>query len=420
MDEAQRHLCKEWRGKPWPQARDAGALPHILEAYGGRVSTMCRGMRWDRTGGLRDACRDLKPRLDAVRGLPQPVKLLGDLAQQVYGICSARTEHPLTVAQISEQVDRSERSVLAAVDEIRAASYDVAMSDGGTVSVRRQAGNSQTHYTHPGWGEQRLLFGVVADTHLGNLCACEDELAAAYDLFAAEGVMAVLHCGDIMDGPGNQGFAGHRNEVREDCQTRYQQVAWASAHYPVREGLTTYLIDSSKSHGGWEYTRTGWHMARALVDGFAYHRNGPEGEDPVIVPGRPDMRWLDWDESSLWVGPEARTEIRLLHPDGGSAYAISYQPQQWANALEGGTKPHVAIFGHYHKAMHLPYRGIHLIQAGCQCWQTPFMRRKRLAAVVGFYLLELRVDADGDVRRCRPEFVPQYRPRTKHHTLEVA
>ena len=41
-------------------------------------------------------------------------------------------------------------------------------------------------------------------------------------------------------------------------------------------------------------------------------------------------------------------KIELIHPDGGSSYAISYKPQKIIEAMEGGTKP-LSIIGTFQK-----------------------------------------------------------------------
>lgn len=81
------------------------------------------------------------------------------------------------------------------------------------------------------------------------------------------------------------------------------------------------------------------------------------------------------------------TVLRLLHPSGGTAYAISYKSQKWATSLSGGNKPHIAGIGHYHKIEQLFYRNIHIFQSGTFEEQTPFMSRKQLAAHVGGWIL---------------------------------
>lgn len=390
-------LC---RGQTWQQVRDAGNLPDLLAAFDGRVSTMCREMGWERTGGIRDTCARLGIASAATEARKQKREQaqVSELAEAVHkhirgGVC--------TYEDLSELCDRSRSSIEQAVEELRLGGFAVQVVDGETVRLWRTPPIERT-VLQTGWGDSKLRFGLVSDTHWENLCACRDELESVYDFFAAEGITDVLHAGDLSDGPGNRGYMGHAQEVRDDCQTARQCVRHIIETYPRRAGMTTHYISSAKSHDGWELAASGFDMGRVIQDGFAYTRQGPGGDDVEWVEGREDMDFLGHDDVTFTVGPEGRTKIHLHHPDGGSAYAVSYQPQKWAEMLEGGAKPHLAILGHYHKLNWIRERNIQVVSAECMCWQTPFMRRKRIAAHVGYFLLELTVDADGTIRSFMP------------------
>jgi UDP-2,3-diacylglucosamine pyrophosphatase LpxH len=103
--------------------------------------------------------------------------------------------------------------------------------------------------------------------------------------------------------------------------------------------------------------------------------------------------------------------VRLVHPDGGTAYAISYKAQRQAESLDGGNKPNMLILGHFHKAEHLPsYRNIDVIQAGTWEWQTPFMARKGSAAHVGGWITRVTVGDKGSMSNSvQAEFMAFYR-----------
>jgi Holliday junction resolvase len=53
------------------------------------------------------------------------------------------------------------------------------------------------------------------------------------------------------------------------------------------------------------------------------------------------------------------SKIKLLHPDGGTAYALSYRPQKIIESISGGEKPEVLLIGHFHKIEQLFYRNVH-------------------------------------------------------------
>jgi hypothetical protein len=84
--------------------------------------------------------------------------------------------------------------------------------------------------------------------------------------------------------------------------------------------------------------------------------------------------------------------LRVVHPGGGSSYAISYRPQKIIESYEGGEKPSVALYGHYHKLDAGNIRNVWFGQTGCSQDQTPFMRKKSIEAHVGGLIIELEQD----------------------------
>lgn len=84
----------------------------------------------------------------------------------------------------------------------------------------------------------------------------------------------------------------------------------------------------------------------------------------------------------------------------------SYASQKLAESFQGGEKPAVCIIGHYHKMEYCYPRNIHCVQAGCMQDQTMFMRKRKLAAHVGFCIVTMQQDVRGSITRFSPEFYP--------------
>ena len=98
--------------------------------------------------------------------------------------------------------------------------------------------------------------------------------------------------------------------------------------------------------------------------------------------------------------------LRVVHPGGGSAYALSYSIQKIIESYEGGEKPAVGLFGHYHKMMAALIRNVWTVQTGCAQDQTPFMRQKRLEAHVGGTLIGLEQNPhDGSIVSMTPQLI---------------
>ena len=98
--------------------------------------------------------------------------------------------------------------------------------------------------------------------------------------------------------------------------------------------------------------------------------------------------------------------LAVVHPGGGSAYALSYRPQKIIESLEGGEKPGCILLGHYHKLEAGTARNVWYIQTGCAQDQTPFMRKKSVEAHVGGAIVTLEQDPrTGAIIGCIPELL---------------
>lgn len=104
---------------------------------------------------------------------------------------------------------------------------------------------------------------------------------------------------------------------------------------------------------------------------------------------------------------KGNNKIELIHPDGGTAYAISYKSQKIAESLEGGSKPTMLFIGHFHKAEYIFYRNIHIFQTGTLCGQSKFMRNKGISAHKGFWIVDTKINNKG-VSVVNPTFYPSY------------
>jgi hypothetical protein len=108
----------------------------------------------------------------------------------------------------------------------------------------------------------------------------------------------------------------------------------------------------------------------------------------------------------------SQLKIRLVHPGGGTAYAISYRLQKFIEAIPGGDKPDLLCLGHYHKAEILPsYRNVCGIQTGTFQSQSPFMARQASAAHVGGWIVEATMGKKENLtRRFKAEFLAFFEP----------
>lgn len=235
-------------------------------------------------------------------------------------------------------------------------------------------------HTYQSDAKGRYRFGFVTDNHLCSKYAREDVLSDLYDWFAEEGITRVYNAGNWIDGEAR--FNVYDLKVRGmEAQCRY-----FAEHYPKRDGIETHFI-AGNDHEGWYAQREGVDI-------------GKYAERIATEIGRRDLRYLGYMEAFITLQhgrTGASSQMMVVHPGGGSAYAISYTPQKLVESLQGGEKPAIVLIGHYHKMDWFNYRNVWICQGGTTEDQTPFMRSKRLEAHVGGTIIDLRQGERGEI-----------------------
>lgn len=220
-----------------------------------------------------------------------------------------------------------------------------------------------------------VKFGVLSDTHIGSIYFKDEVIDAAYREFEKERVEFITHSGDVSEGMSYR--SGHVYECSE--------IGYQSQEAKVREVLSRspapmYVI--SGNHDLWFMTvgNIGANIVKNVCD----------------VTGH---TYLGDEEGSLYVNG---AELRLWHGRDGSSYAKSYRIQKLIESYAPGDKPKIAMFGHVHKQLYMFERNVHCISAGCVQFQSAYMRQKRLAADVGFWVVSACIE-DGFVKwvQCR-------------------
>ena len=237
--------------------------------------------------------------------------------------------------------------------------------------------------------ETEMCFGVVADTHIGSKYERLDVLESLYDRFAKYGVRKVFHCGNWIDGE------AYFNKFDIYVHGVNDQIQNFVGKYPKRKGIKTYII-SGDDHEGWYVQRE-------------HIKIGELMEDIARRAGRDDLIDLGYMERDIELKQKKGSAIlRVIHAGGGSTYAISYTTQKYAESLQGGEKPNIVLVGHYHKFDYSYPREIHIIQPGCCEDQTPFMRKKKIQAMVGGCVLWITQNELGIITSMKIQWIPYY------------
>jgi hypothetical protein len=225
--------------------------------------------------------------------------------------------------------------------------------------------------------DNSFIVGATGDNHLGSKYERLDVLNDLYDRFAKAKVQAVYNTGNWIDGEAR--FNKYDLKVHGlEAQCRY-----LAQNYPQRKGIHTFAV-AGDDHEGWSGQREGVDVGR-----FA--------ERIMRDEGREDWHNLGYMEAYIRLvnaNTGKSSVLAVVHPGGGSSYALSYSIQKIIEVLDGGEKPAVGFYGHYHKLWAGNIRNVWCLQTGTTEDQTPFMRKKKIDAHVGGAIVRMEQDPE--------------------------
>jgi len=230
----------------------------------------------------------------------------------------------------------------------------------------------------------RVRIGVISDTHFGSIYQQPTLMTSFLRYARKKRVSAILHCGDVTDGP----FRRHRNPHEVWLHTWASMRDYAATVLP-KLGIPYYFV--SGNHDDW-----------FLEDG------GPDVVES-ICEAREDFNYLGRTQGFLRFG---KVLVELFHPNKGGAYALSYNTQKDIEQMAPEDKPHIYLAGNHHKALHLPgYRNVEGFLLPAYQSRSHWMQGKRLASVVGGVILEFGTDARGIAPSLSTEWVLERVPQ---------
>jgi len=292
-------------------------------------------------------------------------------------------EKPLnsTTSHNNDGLSSSEKKTL---DEITKAGYTPQQLKEFITGLQQQKSHYNRDYKI---GSNHVKIGVFGDPHIGNI-AYDPHLMKHFTAQCnKEKVDLVMCTGDIFDG----WYQNRPSSIFEQNAIGFdQQMKMAVKELsPIEQPL---------------YFITGNHSYNTFVRGAGVEA-GPYLESKLKDKGL-EAHFIGNAEGEIILKNDS--VIRMLHPDGGTAYAISYKSQKIADSFEGGHKPNMLLIGHFHKAEYIFYRNIHIFQTGTLCGQTKFMKGKGIPAHKGFWIVDVHGGGHSDIDKITPTFYPAY------------
>jgi len=291
-----------------------------------------------------------------------------------------------SIEDLSTKLSESSEYVRYVLNEITKEGYDCFVDD-SKYFINTEAKQGGYHTIDLQRFENKLYkFGVVSDNHLNSKFERLDVLNALYDTFEKEKITTVLNGGNWIDGEARF----NKHDLINHGMSK--QINYFIKNYPQRKGLKTLLI-SGDDHEGWYWQREGVNIGEYMELKARQH-------------GREDLINLGYVEADIELKASGgSSKLRLMHGGGGTAYAMSYTPQKMIESFQGGEKPAILLLGHYHKADYIFYRDVHCLQLGCTQTQTTFMRKKKIQAHIGGWIIEFQQSKDGAIDRFKCEWI---------------
>ncbi len=292
-----------------------------------------------------------------------------------------------SIEELADYADFSPRRVRDALERLGHKGYRLEHDGDHHVSLHKVA--RPTEFEHEVlFSGDVYRFAICSDAHLNSKHCRLEELHIAYDHIASLGITDVYNPGDIVSGRGI--FRGQDHEIIN--HTFEDQVDYAVANYPEREGVTTWIISGNHDCEG-DFGRAG---ADACLG---------------VANQRADIQWCGRYAADFKLPNGAVMTMR--HPMGGSSYAKSYKPQKFAESFEGGYKPNIVLFGHWHNMLYTIERNIFMLNCGTfEGFGGSLGLRVPLGApAVGFFIVEATLSEDGSVVGFKPEWKPFFAGR---------
>lgn len=372
--------------RPLTAEQEAEILRVYAECGEKRETGRRTGRSWAAVNRVVEASKTaaLSTRVDSAGPKPTEAEPSNDAV-----LSAAIQRNPLTVEELARVGKVTTWAAWRWLGEKREAGYTI-LQRGETfqwvkASPSGNAGGRVLEYvSRP---DNTFVFGACGDQHLGSKYERLDVLDDLYDEFAKAGVDRVYNAGNWIDGeaPFNM-FDLHVHGMD-------QQLRYLAEHYPQRAGIHTYAI-AGNDHEGWYSKKIGVDI-------------GQHAERVMRQSGRDDWTNIGYMQANVTLvnaNSGKSCSLCVMHPGGGSAYAVSYKPQKIVEGFSGGEKPAVLLIGHYHKLSVNLIRNVWALQTGCSQDQTPFMMQKLIEPHVGGMTIRLEQDPrTGAIIRCVPD-----------------
>ena len=233
-------------------------------------------------------------------------------AVREFDIYQLLLKKPVSLEELSKKFKSSNKDILSHLSSLIEFKFNVQLNDEKKYYIEKAYPINFKHkFNKDMWKGDIIKFGFTSDNHLGNNAERLDVVNLLYDIFADENIDTVYNAGNMIDGEARF----NKNELHTHGMTK--QVEYFAKHYPFRKGIITKFI-AGDDHEGWYAQREGINIGEYMLM-------------KRIQAGLNDLEYLGYVEADIELtenGFENKSWLRVAHPGGGTAYALSYTAQK--------------------------------------------------------------------------------------------
>jgi predicted phosphodiesterase/biotin operon repressor len=296
----------------------------------------------------------------------------------------------LSIGELSRKLDRSKESIIEIIDKLRFKGFDINYDEAEKRATLEREYKTEFKPLKLGLVKNYIKIGCVSDTHFGSKMQNPSLLYTIYKQFEQENIDFAVHAGDI-----TEGINMYRGQEHERFLHGADEMKdYTIDIYPKTNKFKTYMIGGSHD------------MSFKKAAGYNIVRSICEKRDDLVYRG---------EENAIF--NIKNCNIKLMHPTSGVPYALTYRPQKIIESVTAemimrirenkdiNILLNILFFGHYHVASYLPsYFGVEGIGVPCLQKQTPYLTRKGLTPIIGYVIVEVWLNKEGNIVKSKPDF----------------
>lgn len=303
---------------------------------------------------------------------------------------------PMTLAELSDALDRGQSAVDAAVRTMIADGFGILRAENKlSIPVYMPADPLPTLYDQP---RRRIIFGVMSDLHIGSkaaqISALKRFIQVGVDEYQVENFLIT---GDLT--AGNGVYRGQVNDLY--AVSADDQVDSLCHTLPEISGVRYIMIGGNHD--------------------YSFMRQNGLNVIRMAAMVRPDFTNAGFDQAEVplfALNGQVTASAILWHPSGGVPYALSYRGQKMAAeigrreltsvVLDRKPAPTVrfVFWGHLHVSDFFPHGPIWVMGPGCFEGSNSYLKAKGLEPVIQGLIVEADLTDGGLISGVHVHAIP--------------